>query len=149
MVNPGDGEEDEDDEHRPYIPWPCANEQVTPDGQRAESDLQAAEIIRQQEGTDGGDGTVPMWSAILPGATIYYAEEVHRDLPKNKKVLKGTLELIHGGTPDLPTEMSPFDPGWFSFEAPEPVDGPGDFLAHIDRARRRITGSKPPLLTAD
>ena len=86
------------------------------------------EIIRQQEGADGGDGTVPMWSAILPGATIYYAEEVHRDLPKNKKVLKGTLELIHDGTPDLPTEMPPFDPGWFSFEAPEPVEDSAEKL---------------------
>jgi hypothetical protein len=71
---------------------------------------------------------VPLWSAILPGATIYYAEEVHRDLPKNKKVLKGTLELIHDGKPDLPTEMPPFDPGWFSFEAPEPVEDSAEKL---------------------
>jgi hypothetical protein len=80
------------------------------------------DVIRQQGGADGGDGTVPLWSALLPGATIYYAQEVHRDLPKNKKVLKATLDLIHGGVPDLDTELPPFDPGWFSFEPPEPVD---------------------------
>jgi pimeloyl-ACP methyl ester carboxylesterase len=79
-------------------------------------------IVRQQGGVDGGDGTVPLWSALLPGATIYYAEEVHRDLPKNKKVIKGTLELIHGGAPELDTELPPFDPGLFSFDVPEPVE---------------------------
>jgi pimeloyl-ACP methyl ester carboxylesterase len=78
-------------------------------------------VIRQQGGADGGDGTVPLWSALLPDATIYYAEEVHRDLPKNKKVIQGTLDLIHGGTPDLDTELPPFDPGWFPFDTPEPV----------------------------
>jgi pimeloyl-ACP methyl ester carboxylesterase len=79
------------------------------------------DVIRQQGGADGGDGTVPLWSALLPGATIYYAEEVHRDLPKNKKVIQATLDLIHGGMPDLDTELPPFDPGWFPFDTPEPV----------------------------
>lgn len=55
----------------------------------------------KEEGPDAGDGTVPLWSAVLPGANMYYIEEVHRDLPKNKKIIQATLDLIHGRTPDL------------------------------------------------
>jgi hypothetical protein len=72
---------------------------------------------------------VPLWSAILPGAKIYYVEEVHRYLPKNSKVIEGTLELIHGGEPsELETELPPFDPGWFPFETPPPVEDAADDL---------------------
>jgi len=86
------------------------------------------EIVRTEEGPDAGDGTVPLWSALLPGAVIYYAEEVHRYLPKNKPVIEATLELIHGGTPGLPTELPAPRPGLFSFAPPEPVDVAADTL---------------------
>ena len=36
---------------------------------------------------------------------MYYIEEVHRDLPKNKKIIQATLDLIHGRTPDLDTSI--------------------------------------------
>jgi hypothetical protein len=65
----------------------------------------AHNFVRVEEGPDSGDGTVPLWSAILPGATVFYIEEKHRDLPKNKRVIEATLDLIHRGEPDLPTEL--------------------------------------------
>lgn len=80
------------------------------------------EIIRKEGGPDGGDGTVPLWSAILPGATVYYVEAVHRYLSKNKRVIEATLDLIHGGTPDLDTELPPHTPGLFGFEVPVPAE---------------------------
>jgi pimeloyl-ACP methyl ester carboxylesterase len=80
------------------------------------------EVIRTKEGPDAGDATVPLWSAVLPGAAIYYAEEVHRHLPKNKKVIQATLDLIHGGVPDLPADLPPRSAGIFDFAEPESVD---------------------------
>jgi pimeloyl-ACP methyl ester carboxylesterase len=61
--------------------------------------------IRLEEGADSGDGTVPLWSSLLPGATIYYVQDVHRVLSKNRDVIQGTLDLIHGGRASLPTEL--------------------------------------------
>lgn len=58
-----------------------------------------------EEGEDSGDGTVPLWSSVLPGAAMYYVQEVHRDLPKNRSVIGATLDLIHQGIPDLPTDL--------------------------------------------
>jgi pimeloyl-ACP methyl ester carboxylesterase len=86
------------------------------DGQRQ------LELVRKAEGPDAGDGTVPLWSAVLPSATIYYIQEVHRNLSKNKRVIEATLELIHGGVPDLPTVIPPPDDGWLFFAPEEPVE---------------------------
>jgi pimeloyl-ACP methyl ester carboxylesterase len=61
--------------------------------------------VGKETGPDAGDGTVPLWSALLPGATMYYVEEVHRDLPKNKQIIRATLDLIHGRKPDLLTSI--------------------------------------------
>ena len=33
------------------------------------------DIVNQDVGADGGDATVPLWSAVLPGATMYYINE--------------------------------------------------------------------------
>ncbi len=77
--------------------------------------------IRLHEGPDAGDGTVPLWSALLPKAAIYYIQEVHRNLPKNKAMIEATLELIHGGTPNLPTELPP-PSGVFRREVPMSAD---------------------------
>lgn len=71
------------------------------------------EAIRKHEGPDAGDGTVPLWSAVLRDATMYYIQQVHRYLPANKQVIQATLELIHGGTPNLPTEIPPRKTGLF------------------------------------
>lgn len=69
------------------------------------------ELVRFEEGADSGDGTVPLWSAELPGATVYYVQQIHRYLPKSQDVIDATLELIHGGTPDMPAELPPRDTG--------------------------------------
>jgi pimeloyl-ACP methyl ester carboxylesterase len=63
------------------------------------------EATRVEKGPDSGDATVPLWSAELPEARIFYVQEVHRDLPKRRPIIDATLKLIHGDTPDLPTEL--------------------------------------------
>lgn len=75
-----------------------------------------------EEGEDSGDGTVPLWSSILPGATIYYVQEKHRDLPKNRDVMNATLELIHEGTADLPSELPEPEFDLFGGAALQPTD---------------------------
>jgi hypothetical protein len=88
---------------------------------------------RTSVGPDSGDATVPLWSALLPGATIYYVEEVHRYLPKKKQVLEATLELIHGGVPGLPTELPKRDTGLFAIFEHEAVEATAeDLRAHIE-----------------
>lgn len=62
-------------------------------------------VTKVGTGPDAGDGTVPLWSAMLPGAAVYYVQEVHRYLPRNKQVIQATLSLIHGGDPDLPATL--------------------------------------------
>ncbi|HSJ57778.1 MAG TPA: alpha/beta fold hydrolase [Anaerolineae bacterium] len=74
------------------------------------------------EGADSGDGTVPLWSSILPGATIYYVQDQHRALAKNRDVLRGTLDVIHDGHARLPTELPEPERGWLRRDAPVPAD---------------------------
>jgi pimeloyl-ACP methyl ester carboxylesterase len=72
------------------------------------------DFIRIGEGPDSGDGTVPLWSAELPGTTVYYIQHDHPNLPVNRQVIKGTLDLIHGGETDrLPTQLPPRELGLF------------------------------------
>ena len=80
------------------------------------------EATRVREGSDSGDATVPLWSALLPGATVYYTQEVHRNLPKRRPVIEATTELIHDGRPDLPTELPEREGGLFRGDGPEPVE---------------------------
>ena len=62
-------------------------------------------LVTQKEGPDSGDSTVPLYSAVLPGATMYYIQEKHRYLPRNEDVIKATLDLIYGRKPKLPTKL--------------------------------------------
>jgi pimeloyl-ACP methyl ester carboxylesterase len=80
------------------------------------------EATRIREGSDSGDATVPLWSALLPGATVYYTQEKHRNLPKRRRLIEATTELIHGGTPGLPTELPERERGLFAEAAPEQVE---------------------------
>lgn len=95
------------------------------------------DLVCQHEGADSGDGTVPLWSAVLPGAQMYYIQVKHRDLVKNKAVIEGTLDLIHGGIPDLPTVIPPRKPSPFSLAATVPLD------VEADRLRESLEGGNP------
>jgi pimeloyl-ACP methyl ester carboxylesterase len=59
------------------------------------------------EGDESGDGTVPLWSARLPGAQVYYIQAVHAKLPADGAVIRATLDLIQSGACDLPTTLPP------------------------------------------
>lgn len=93
------------------------------------------ELIRQHEGPDAGDGTVPLWSAILPSATVYYIQQVHRYLPKNNQVIEATLDLIHDGTPNLPTKLPPRGTGLLGQLLGRDMLAPVDVEAERLRAR--------------
>ena len=84
--------------------------------------------IHKGEGPDSGDGTVPLWSALLPGASVYYIQQGHVDLPSNRQVIKATLDLINGGTPDLPTQLPPRRSGLFRGGTLAPAEDEADRL---------------------
>jgi pimeloyl-ACP methyl ester carboxylesterase len=79
------------------------------------------EAIHLEEGPDAGDGTVPLWSATLPKARMYYIQERHRNLPGNGDVIKAVLALTHGDEPELPSEIPPRPTGWFGREVETPI----------------------------
>jgi len=57
------------------------------------------------QGPNSGDGSVPLWSARLAGAEMYYVRLPHEKLQKDRYVLLGVLDLAQGGDADLPREM--------------------------------------------
>jgi hypothetical protein len=79
------------------------------------------DAIQRTDGPDAGDGTVPLWSAVLPGAAVYYIQQKHRSLPASRRVIEATLELIHGGTSDLPTDLPPRKKELIPRGAPQPL----------------------------
>lgn len=87
---------------------------------------------RVQEGPDSGDGTVPLWSAQLPGAPTYYIQHPHRYLSRHSEVIDATLDLIYGKTPSLPTTLPQPKSGLFGFRRPT---GSPDAIAERLRAR--------------
>ncbi len=80
--------------------------------------------IHLEEGPDAGDGTVPLWSATLPKARMFYIQERHRNLPGNGDVIKAVLALTHNDEPNLPSEIPPRETGWFGrgVETPTSLD---------------------------
>lgn len=77
-------------------------------------------VITQEKGADSGDATVPLWSAILPGADHYYIQEVHSDMPKNGKIIDAVIDLVYDRVPDLPDTLPEPKEGLFDFR---PVSG--------------------------
>ena len=53
---------------------------------------------------------------------MYYIEEIHRTLPKNKKVIRATLDLIRGQTPSLAIEMPAYRAAPRSARETQPVE---------------------------
>jgi len=83
---------------------------------------------RIDEGSDSGDGTVPLWSAHLPGANMYFIQDVHRRLPGNTKVIQATMDLIQSGRCSLPQSLPVPKRGLFSFEPTMPAEIRADNL---------------------
>jgi hypothetical protein len=106
---------------------------VRVDHQPSEQSL-GLQFGREAEGPDSGDGTVPLWSARLPGADVYYIQEVHRNLPNNGKVIQATQDLINTGHCDLPTSLPA--PRGFSFDAVP--GGPVPFDVQAEDLRTKI-----------
>lgn len=80
------------------------------------------DTVSREEGPDAGDGTVPLWSATLPGAQMYYVQEKHRDLPGNSQVIDAMLALLRGDAPQLAVAIPPRRPGIFSRDVLTPPD---------------------------
>jgi hypothetical protein len=82
----------------------------------------AFEAIRVESGPDSGDSTVPLWSTRLPGAKMYFTQNLHRYLPKRKGLIDDVLTLVQGGEPDLPTEIPEPRSGLFAEGKAVPVE---------------------------
>lgn len=82
---------------------------------------------RITEGPDGGDATVPLWSALLPAAETFYIQEKHGDLPANRKVIQSVLDLVQGQSCALETALPPLK-GGFALPFDLPVETPADVL---------------------
>lgn len=67
------------------------------------------------DGAASGDDTVPLWSAAAPGAGMYYVQESHQNLPRNKQVIRAVEALVKDGVPDLPDQLPPRQSGWFNW----------------------------------
>ncbi len=87
---------------------------------------------RVKEGPDSGDGTVPLWSAQLPGARTYFIQHPHRYLSRHSDVIDATIDLIYGKTPNLPTTLPQPQGGLFDWRGPS---GSPDTIAERLRAR--------------
>ena len=76
---------------------------------------------RERQGPNSGDSTVPLWSALLPGADTYYIQEKHSDLPANRQVIQAVLALIRGRRAALPAELPAPRRFPAAFAAPAPT----------------------------
>jgi pimeloyl-ACP methyl ester carboxylesterase len=86
------------------------------------------------EGENSGDGTVPLWSAMYPKATMYFIQEVHRKLPGNNQVIDATMELIQSGTCGLPKTLPKSKPTFFAPQVPFDVQAE-DLRAKIENGQ--------------
>jgi pimeloyl-ACP methyl ester carboxylesterase len=98
-----------------------------------ERERPSLQILTQSEGPDSGDATVPLYSGVLPGAQMYYVQEIHRYLPRNKQVIQATIDLIYGRTPHLPTQLPQPQGGFLGL-----FRSVGDPEAEAERLRQRL-----------
>jgi pimeloyl-ACP methyl ester carboxylesterase len=93
--------------------------------------MQALQGNRVTDGPDSGDGTVPLWSSLIPRAKWYYVQEKHSNMPNNRQIIQATLDLLHGDTVSLPDQLP--EPRQFfgvSFSTP-PADSAGELESKI------------------
>ena len=67
----------------------------------------ALQPVKVAQGPNSGDGTVPLWSASLSGAEMYYIRCPHAKLPRHRRVIRAVLDLARGGDADLPRRVEP------------------------------------------
>ncbi len=67
----------------------------------------ALQPVVVSHGPNSGDGAVPLWSATLPGAEMYYVRLAHDKLHRDHRVIRAVLDLARGGEADLPRQMEP------------------------------------------
>ena len=93
------------------------------------------------QGPNSGDGTVPLWSASLPRAEMYYIRCPHAKLQRNRRVIRAVLDLARGDEADLSRQIEPS-------RAPALVARPPitDMDAEAERLRTAIEKGQ---LTAD
>jgi len=63
--------------------------------------------VVESQGPNSGDGDVPLWSASLPGAEMYYVRLPHEKLQKDRQVIQAVLDLANGDEADLPHQLDP------------------------------------------
>jgi len=80
-------------------------DQATLIAMRGTPDALQPEVV--SHGPNSGDGVVPLWSATLPGAEMYYVRLAHDKLQRDNRVLRAVLDLARGGEADLPRQMEP------------------------------------------
>ncbi len=103
-------------------------DQATLIAMRGTSD--ALQPVVVSHGPNSGDGVVPLWSATLPGAEMYYVRLAHDKLQRDHRVIRAVLDLARGGEADLPRQM-------------EPHRGP------VITARPAPSGARPPTTDVD
>ncbi len=63
------------------------------------------QVERGSAGMAGGDGTVPLVSALLPGVETYYVRCEHAKMPGHGEVIEGVINLAFGRRPALSADM--------------------------------------------
>lgn len=97
---------------------------------------------RVSEGEKSGDGTVPLWSALLPGAEMFYIQEKHSDLPKNREVIRAAVSLVNGEKPDLPAVLPEPKAGFLGISFDVPTE---DSAVELEAKIRAGTASQEDL----
>ena len=71
------------------------------------SNLEMPRLVpdRITDGDNSGDGTVPLWSALLPRANVFYVRAKHGDMPNQPEIIDAVLNLILGDSCPLPAVL--------------------------------------------
>ena len=63
--------------------------------------------VIESHGPDSGDGHVPLWSATLEGAEMYYVRLSHDMLQRDRRVIQAVVNLANGDEAGLPQQLEP------------------------------------------
>jgi len=107
--------------------------------------------LEYTDAVGGGDGRVPLTSALLPGVRTWKLDAVHGDLPKVAKAFPAFLELLTRGETAL---LDVFDASTIGLRGPVAGAGaraPADAAASAARSRpsRGRQPSAPPSTPAE